>query len=67
MKHNIDSKGRAIRATTGIAVLIAAIVSYLLNAPLWVTVPLVLFGGFMLFQAVSGWCAARACGMKTKF
>jgi hypothetical protein len=30
---------------------------------------LVLFAGgaFVLFEALRGWCAIRACGIKTKF
>jgi zinc transporter ZupT len=67
MKRNIETKGRVLRAGTGVATILAAIVGYFLNAPILLDGLLVAFGGFMIFQGVSGWCLARACGMKTKY
>lgn len=32
----------------------------------WLGVTLILSGGFMLFEAVRGWCVMRACGIKTR-
>jgi hypothetical protein len=32
----------------------------------WLGLALAAFGAFMLFEALRGWCAVRACGIKTK-
>ena len=62
---NIDSKGRFFRASGAIAIGTAAML-------LWPISPFV--GGslasaavFLSFEAARGWCAFRACGVKTKF
>ena len=34
---------------------------------LWLGLMFVGIGVFTLFEAVRGWCVARACGVKTKF
>ena len=34
---------------------------------LWLGLIFVVAGLFALFEAVRGWCIARACGIKTKF
>ena len=36
------------------------------NQNVWVGAALILAGGFMVFEAVRGWCVARACGIKTR-
>jgi hypothetical protein len=33
---------------------------------LWLGLALVLSGIFVLFEALRGWCALRACGIKTR-
>lgn len=34
---------------------------------LWLAIVLAIMGGFTMFEALRGWCALRACGLKTKF
>jgi hypothetical protein len=34
---------------------------------LWLGIVLFLGGAFCIFEALRGWCALRACGIKTKF
>lgn len=62
---NIDNKGRLIRAAGAIVTGAAAIL-------VWSEYPtaracLGLASVFLSFEAARGWCAARACGVKTKF
>jgi len=62
---NIENKGRLLRAAG--AGLLAII-----SPTLWWRSPaaaigLVLAAGFLAFEATRGWCALRACGVKTKF
>lgn len=61
---NIDSKGRKVRAILGSIMLLASVV-----VAFWdLRVALVLWGcaAFVLFEAARGWCAVRACGIKTR-
>jgi hypothetical protein len=61
-KSNIDLRGRIVRGFCGLLCLGGA--AMLRDQ----TVPFVLCLGsglFMLFEAVKGWCVARACGLKT--
>jgi len=62
---NLDSRGRLVRGIGGVLCLIAGLVVGFLK--LWLGVALIFAGGFMLFEAVRGWCAVRACGIKTKY
>lgn len=68
---NITSRGRAIRAVLGIVSIAAALVLVFTVPPTgWrraVVVLLTLGGIFGIFQAGAGWCALRACGVKTRF
>ncbi len=61
---NIGRTGRLLRGLLGIALIIARLVT----SPhlLWLCLLLVGFGLFGLFEALRGWCLARACGIKTK-
>jgi len=64
---NIDSRGRIIRALVGIVVLASGV--YLLigtDSAFWST-GLCTLGAFALFEAVKGWCALRALGVKLPF
>jgi hypothetical protein len=63
-KKNIGTTGRLVRATLGIAILIAAFL--VPSLPIWVRAMTGVCGGFVLFEAVRGWCLLRACGLKTK-
>lgn len=72
MQCNIDSRGRTLRTTMGIATLlvgIGAVVAERLTAvpawSLWAGLAAIAGGGFMIFEGVNGWCAVRAMGFKT--
>lgn len=62
---NISNTGRLIRGAMALAIFIGA--AFAMNYSIWLGIPLVLMGGFVLFEAVRGWCAARACGIKTRY
>lgn len=61
---NIDGKGRLVRGVMGVALLVAAALAR--DASLWLALVLAATGVFALFEAFRGWCAARACGIKTR-
>lgn len=61
---NLERRGRQIRAVAGLGLMAAAVYSH----RAWlVAVLLAISGGFVLVEAWRGWCALRACGIKTKF
>jgi hypothetical protein len=62
---NIDNKGRLIRAAGAIVIGTTAIL--LRSASNTAGACLALASAFLAFEAARGWCAARACGVKTKF
>ncbi len=62
---NLNGKGRVVRGLMGVALLGAAVFAY--HTSLWLALVLAVAGAFGLFEAFRGWCAARACGIKTKF
>ena len=61
---NIDSRGRLVRG--GIAVLLFIAGGVIAFDVLWLELVFAAIGIFTLFEAVRGWCVARACGIKTK-
>lgn len=61
---NISRGGRILRATFGVACIVAGLV--LGGHSLWLCLALIGVGLFGLFEAARGWCLARACGIKTK-
>jgi len=61
---NIDSKGRLVRGLAGLVLLVSAGFSF--GGSAWLGILLAAAGLFGLFEAVRGWCFARACGLKTK-
>jgi len=61
---NIGSRGRRVRG--GIAVLLFIVGGVIACDVLWLGLVFVGIGVFTLFEAVRGWCFARACGIKTK-
>ena len=63
-RPNIDHRGRIARGVIGSLCLIAGIV--IVDFQLIVGLVFVVAGLFALFEAVRGWCLARACGLKTK-
>ncbi len=60
---NINGPGRAARAAISLALLVGAWVLHR-DVP-WLAVALVLAAIFTTFEALRGWCALRACGVKT--
>lgn len=61
---NIDNRGRLVRGLGALALLIGAAFGF--QVSIWLGLALVASGGFVLFEALRGWCALRACGIKTK-
>jgi hypothetical protein len=61
---NIDSRGRLVRG--GIAVLFFIAGGVLTFYIWWLGLIFIGIGIFVLFEALRGWCFARACGIKTK-
>ena len=65
LRPNLDTKGRVIR---GIGALILGIASGLTwSHSLTGGIALAASAVFVAFEAARGWCALRACGVKTKF
>jgi len=62
---NIKRQGRIARGVIGSLCLIAGIV--LVDYNLWLGLVFVVAGLFAIYEALRGWCLARACGIKTKF
>ncbi len=61
---NISNLGRLVRGIGGVGLLIGA--WFALGVSVWLGILLAVAGGFVLFEAVRGWCLLRACGLKTK-
>jgi len=61
---NIDSRGRLVRG--GMAALLFVVGGSIACFILWLGLVFVGIGIFTLFEALRGWCVARACGIKTK-
>jgi hypothetical protein len=62
--RNIETKGRVVRGLAALVLLLTAIVSFQLS--IFLGLILLVSGLFVLFEALRGWCALRACGLKTK-
>ncbi|MFM7807044.1 MAG: hypothetical protein ACKPEA_03830 [Planctomycetota bacterium] len=73
MKCNIDQRGRKTRIIAGALIeapglfLVAMRFTGMVDGtwPWIVGVSLILAGQFMVLEGVLGWCAVRACGVKT--
>lgn len=61
---NIGRAGRIVRGLLGIVMVIAGLISS--RHSVWLCLLLIGLGGFCLFEALRGWCLARACGIKTR-
>jgi hypothetical protein len=61
---NLDRRGRLARGLLGLALLGGAVVA--LGTSVWLAVLLAAAGLFGLIEAGRGWCALRACGIKTR-
>ena len=62
--RNIDNKGRLIRGLFALALLVGAGFGFTLSP--WLGIALLGSGLFVAFEAWRGWCALRACGIRTK-
>jgi hypothetical protein len=63
-RPNIDRKGRLVRGFLALALLVGAAFGF--SVSVWLGVGLAAAGVFVAFEALRGWCAVRACGIKTK-
>jgi hypothetical protein len=62
--RNIDRRGRIVRGVWGTALIGSGLALW--RSAGWICLALILAGGFALYEAVSGWCLLRACGIKTR-
>jgi hypothetical protein len=61
---NLTRAGRIVRAAGALALLIGGVIA--LPFSVWLAILLLISGGFVLFEALRGWCLLRACGIKTR-
>ena len=61
---NIGNKGRLVRALIALGLFVGAAFGF--GVSVWLGIVLLASGVFVLFEALRGWCAFRACGIKTK-
>lgn len=61
---NISGKGRVVRGIMALALFIGAGFGFTVSA--WLGLALLVSGAFVMFESLKGWCALRACGIKTK-
>jgi len=61
---NISNKGRLFRGFGALLFFIGAWFAF--DVSMGFGLGLVACGGFVLFEALRGWCAFRACGIKTR-
>jgi hypothetical protein len=63
-ERNIDFRGRLVRGVFGSLLLIAGLC--ILHLQFWVALGLIIFGLFVVFESLRGWCLMRACGFRTR-
>lgn len=61
---NISNQGRLVRGIGALGLFVSAWFGF--GIATWLGLVLVASGGFVAFEALRGWCALRACGIKTK-
>ena len=64
LSPNIDKKGRLVRGLAALALFLGAGFGFAVSV--WLGLMLLVPGAFVLFEALRGWCALRACGIRTK-
>jgi hypothetical protein len=64
LSRNIGNKGRLARGVVALLLFVGAGFGFVLSV--WLGLALVVAGGFVAFEALRGWCALRACGIKTR-
>ena len=62
--RNIDNRGRLVRGIGALALLGGAAVCTSVSH--WLAIVLAASGLFVAFEALRGWCALRACGIRTR-
>ena len=62
--RNIDNKGRMVRGLGALALLVSA--GFGSRVSEWLGLVLLALSLFVAFEALRGWCALRACGIKTR-
>lgn len=62
--HNIDNRGRVARGLGALVLFVGAGFGFWVSV--WLGGALAALGAFVLFEALRGWCALRACGIKTR-
>ncbi len=62
--RNIDTKGRWLRGLGALALFAGA--GFAFTCCAWLALALLASGLFVAFEAMRGWCALRACGIRTK-
>jgi hypothetical protein len=63
-RPNLERKGRIVRGLGALALALAGAIMLFKIALLGIV--LLVSAGFVLVEAVRGWCVLRACGVKTK-
>ena len=61
---NINNQGRLARGIAALVLLAGAGFGFTVSA--WFGGALLISGAFVLFESLRGWCALRACGIRTK-
>lgn len=64
LNPNIDRTGRVVRGIGAVGLLVGSAVAFT-TLP-WLGAVLLISGIFVAFEALRGWCALRACGIKTR-
>ena len=62
--RNINPKGRLVRGIIALLLIVGA--GFGFSAAPCLGFVLAVSGAFVLFEALRGWCALRACGIKTR-
>jgi hypothetical protein len=69
LRPNLDRRGRALRAILGLLLAAGTILVVFTASGGRRWIGILILGGasaFVLFEAAAGWCAARACGLRTR-
>jgi len=64
LKSNIGSRGRTARGIGALCLCVAGVLTF--STVRWLAGLLLASGVFVAFEAARGWCALRACGIKTR-
>jgi hypothetical protein len=64
-KKNLESKGLWVRALGAMVLMVLAAWGW--GSHWWIALGLAPASGFVLFEALRGWCVLRACGVRTGF